>query len=189
MAKNFASLLALEGAKTLLIDADTRNPILTHAIGCERRQALQSESSALPPLAELLRYEPESSLQILPCIYAKDDPRTAGGLRCATFHALLHSSDRSYDYIVLVLPPIGPLVSARDMASAIDGFIFVVEWGTTSRGAVRAALARERLISDKLLGVILNKVDMKKLIIYEHFGSDGYYHQHYENYCNRAKTD
>ena len=189
VAKNFASLLALEGAKTLLIDADTRNPILTHAIGCERRQALQSKSSALPPLAELLRYEPESSLQILPCIYAKDDPRTAGGLRCATFHALLHSSDRSYDYIVLDLPPIGPLVSARDMASAIDGFIFVVEWGTTSRGAVRAALARERLISDKLLGVILNKVDMKKLIIYEHFGSDGYYHQHYENYCNRAKTD
>jgi len=189
VAKNFASLLALEGAKTLLIDADTRRPVLTQAIGCERREALQSESSALPSVTEILRYEPESGLQILPCIYAKDDPRVAGGLRSITFQALLRSSDRSYDYVVLDLPPIGPAASARDMSSAIDGFIFVVEWGKTSRGAVRAALARERMISEKLLGVILNKVDMKKLFVYEHFGSDGYYYKNYENYHNRARTD
>lgn len=189
VAKNFASLIALQGAKTLLIDADTRNPVLTHAIGCGKRQSSQSESSMLPPLAELLSYEPESSLHILPCIYAKDDPRVAEGLTANTFHALLQNSERFYDYVVLDLPPIGPVVNARGMASAIDGFIFVIEWGATSRGAVRAALARERAISDKLLGVILNKVDMKKLKTYEHFGSDGYYAQHYENYYKSARSD
>ena len=43
VAKNFARLLALQGARTLLIDADTRNPALTRAMGCEWRQASQSE--------------------------------------------------------------------------------------------------------------------------------------------------
>jgi polysaccharide biosynthesis transport protein len=184
VAENFASLLAFQGAATLLIDADTRNPALTRAIGCERRKSSQCESSALPPLAELVRYEPESGLCILPCIYDKDDPRTAEGLTAATFSALLKSSDRSFQYVVIDLPPIGPVISARGMAPAIDAFIFVVEWGVTSRGAVRATLGKEHSMSEKLLGVILNKVDMKKLKTYEHFGSDGYYNRLYEEYYN-----
>jgi succinoglycan biosynthesis transport protein ExoP len=186
VAKNFASLLALQGAKTLLIDADTRNPSLTFAIGCERGQGSQSALS-MPPLTELLQYEPGSGLQILPCIYAKDDPRVADGLSAAMFHALLRSGDQSLEYIVIDLPPIGPVVSARGMAPAIDAFIFVVEWGTTSRAAVRAALSKEHSINEKLLGVILNKVDMKKLMTYEYVGSDGYYQQHYEKYYKHAE--
>jgi succinoglycan biosynthesis transport protein ExoP len=186
VAKNFASLLALQGATTLLIDADTRNPALTNAIGCKTGQGSQSALS-MPPLTELLQYEPGSGLQILPCIYAKDDPRVADGLSAAMLHALLRSGDQSLEYIVIDLPPIGPVVNARGMAPAIDAFIFVVEWGTTSRGAVRAALSNEHSIKEKLLGVILNKVDMKKLKFYEHFGSDGYYQQHYENCYKHAE--
>ena len=74
------------------------------------------------------------------------------------------------------------------MASGIDAFIFVAEWGMTSRGAVRTALAEERPISDKLIGVILNKVDMKKLKIYEHKGSSRYYRQLYDNYYKRVEN-
>jgi succinoglycan biosynthesis transport protein ExoP len=185
VAKNFASLLALQRAKTLLIDADTRNPALTRAMGCEGRRR---KSSAISPLAELVRCESETGLQILPCIYAKDDLRVAEGLSSENLHALLRSSDQSFECVVIVLPPIGPVVSARGMASSIDAFIFVVEWGMTSRGAVRAALAKECLISEKLLGVILNKVNMKKLKSYEHFGSDGYYLKHYENYYNHIAS-
>jgi polysaccharide biosynthesis transport protein len=187
VAKNFASLLAFNGAKTLLIDADARNPTLTRAIGCERRQSSQSGLST-PPLAELVKDEPDTGLQILPSIFAKDDPRVAEGLSSAMLQALLQSSDRSFEYIVIDLPPIGPTVNARGLASCIDAFIFVVEWGMTSRGAVRAALAEERPISDKLLGVILNKVDMKKLKIYEHKGSPRYYRRHYDNYYKRVET-
>ncbi len=185
VAKNFASLLALQGAQTLLIDADTRNPALTRAIGCDRRQDSQKHR-ALPPLAELLKYEADSNLRILPCIYAKEDPRVADGLSSEVLHALLRSSDQSFEYVILDLPPIGPVVNARGMAAAVDAFIFVVAWGATSRGAVRAVLAKEHSIRDKLLGVILNKVDMKKLKIYEDFGSDGYYHKLYNNYYKRA---
>ncbi len=185
-SKNFASLLALQGAKTLLIDADTRNPALTRAIGCERRQGSQRES-VLPPLDELVKCEPDSNLQILPCIYSKEDPRVADGLSSAVLRTLVQGSDYSFEYIILDLPPLGPVVNARGLASAIDAFIFVVAWGATSRGAIRAVLEREHSIRDKLLGVVLNKVDMKKLKVYEHFGSEGYYHSVYKNYYKRPK--
>lgn len=186
VAKNLASLLALQGSRTLLVDADTRNPSLTRAIGYERSQRSESDPSELP-LTELLVDEPDSGLQMLPCIYTPQDPRVADGLSPAMLEAVLRGMDRSFDYVVIDFPPIGPAVNARGLASAIDAFILVVEWGKTSRGAVRAALVRERSICSKLLGVVLNKVDMRKAKGYEHYRSAGYYRKHYESYFKHAE--
>lgn len=180
VAKNFASLLALQGARTLLVDADTRNRGLTRGIGCETVKVLKPEHPSR--LTDLLRVERDSGLEILPSIYAKDDPRVAAGLSSQTLELILQTLDRPYDYVIIDLPPIGPVTNARGMAPAIDAFIFVVAWGQTSRGAVRSVLAKERPIRAKLLGVILNKVDTTKLGIYEHFGSDGYYYKQYGGY-------
>jgi succinoglycan biosynthesis transport protein ExoP len=182
VAKNFATQIALQGARTLLIDADTRNPALTREIGLDRRAVPLGDTSMLPPLGELLQHEPISGLDILPCIFAKNDPRIANGFTKEIFQCLLASSDQTYEYVVLDLPPIGPVVNARGLAPVIDAFVFVVAWGSTSRGAVRSALARERAIRDKLLGVIMNKVNMKKFQIYQHFDSDSYYYKRYDKY-------
>ena len=185
LAKNYASLLALQGAKTLLIDADTRNPGLTRAIGCDRKPYSPEKSAALPRLTELLQEEPDTGLQILPSFLAEGDARVADGHSAATIRGLLAGSAQTFEYVIIDLPPIGPLVNARSLASAIDAFIFVIEWGETSRGAVRTVLANEPRIRDKLLGVILNKVDMKKLKVYESFDSDGYYHPSYDGRYKR----
>ena len=131
-------------------------------------------------MTELLQEETDTGLQILPSFLAEDDPRVADGLSAATIRGLLTGSAQTFEYVIIDLPPIGPLVNARSLASAIDAFIFVIEWGETSRGAVRTVLANEPWISDKLLGVILNKVDMKKLKVYEFFDLDGYYHPRYD---------
>jgi succinoglycan biosynthesis transport protein ExoP len=185
LAKNYASLIALQGAKTLLIDADTRNPGLTRAIGCDRKPHSPENFATLPRLTELLQEETDTGLQILPSFLAEDDPRVADGLSAATIRGLLMGSAQTFEYVIIDLPPIGPLVNARSLASAIDAFIFIIEWGETSRGAVQMVLANEPWISDKLLGVILNKVDMKKLKVYESFDSDGYYHPRYDGRYKR----
>jgi succinoglycan biosynthesis transport protein ExoP len=187
IAKNFASLLSLQGAKTLVVDADTRNPKLTRSIGRESGSEPKPDPSA--PLSELLVDEPESGLEILPCVYAAQDRRVPDGLSPAVLQALVKGSDRSFDYVVIDLPPIGPSVSARVLAPEIDAFIFVVAWGKTSRGAIRAALAQEHSIRSKLLGVILNKVDLKKIKTYEHYRSAGYYRKQYEQYFKHTERD
>jgi succinoglycan biosynthesis transport protein ExoP len=180
VAMNFASLLAAQGASTVLIDADTRNPGLTRAIGHKR--VTSSLGELIPPSATLLHCDSQSGLQLLPCLYTEDDPRAAEGLSPVLLQALLKGTGRSFDYVVVDLPPIGPVVNARSLAPAIDAFILVVEWGATSRGAVRSILEKERAISDRLIGVILNKVKMNAFLSYEHFDSDGYYVHQYRKY-------
>lgn len=185
VAKNFGSLLALQGARTLLIDADTRNAGLSRGIGCET--PTERQSIPLSRVSDLCEVEDDSGLEILPSIYAKDDLRTAAGFSGETLQSMLRNLDPPYDYVVIDLPPIGPLINARSLAPAIDAFIFVIAWGQTSRGAVRSALANEHLIKTKLLGIILNKVDTKKLSLYEHFNSDGYYYKQYQSYFSRKE--
>jgi len=62
--KNFASLLAVEGAKTLLIDADTRNPSLTYGVGRER------EKGTLNGWIDLARVEKLSKEEMADAVYA-----------------------------------------------------------------------------------------------------------------------
>lgn len=187
VAKNLASLLAWQGAATLLIDADTRNPVLTRTVGGMTPlagNAVAAEGS----LDALLEQEPTSGLRILRYSPPEDDRLAAVGLSAAPLGTMLRGNGRSYDYVVIDLPPIGPVVNARGLAPAVDAFVLVVEWGKTSRGALRATLSKEHAIADKLLGVILNKVDMRKLASYEHFASDGYYHRHYGAYYDRTNV-
>jgi succinoglycan biosynthesis transport protein ExoP len=187
VARNFACLLASQRATTtLLIDGDTRNPTLTRAIDSEGAQASPGDnSSKLAPLGEHSRYEPESNLYILPC---RGNTGAVEGLSPDVLHDLVQGCNGSFEYIVIDLPPIGPVVNARGIAPAIDAFVLVVEWGTTARAAVRATLANERLINEKILGVILNKVDMKKLKSYESPGSGSYYHSEYSKYYSTSES-
>jgi polysaccharide biosynthesis transport protein len=96
--------------------------------------------------------------------------------------ALVNEASRDYDYIVLDLPPLGPVVDARAVAARVDAFVFVVEWGKTSRQIVKSTLQQERQVAEKCLGVILNKVDNDKLKLYHKFGSSEYYQSSYHSY-------
>ena len=96
----------------------------------------------------------------------------------------------AFEYVVVDLPPLGPSTSARNISPMIDMFIFVVKWGTTPRGAVRAALQKERNIKSKLLGAVLNNVAMDEIKRYEPLGSDDYdYGGYYGPYPQLSHDD
>ena len=45
-----------------------------------------------------------------------------------------------YDYIVVDLPPLAPVVDVRAATHLVDSFVFVVEWGRTKIDVVQHAL-------------------------------------------------
>ena len=69
--------------------------------------------------------------------------------------------------VVVDLPPATLVADVRENAAGFDGFVLVVEWGKTSLDVIEAALAGNDQIHRKLLGVILNKVDIGKLRTYD----------------------
>ena len=97
---------------------------------------------------------------------------------------LITSLQESFDYIVLDLPPLVPVVDARASSNFVDSFICVIQWGSTKIDVVKHALWNAPEIYDRLLGVILNKVDMTAVGRYERYQNRHYY----EKYCARYSS-
>lgn len=182
VAASFGNLLALQGMRTLLIDGDIRNPGLTRSLDPKPEQGLvQVVLEQVDAEAALLRDDP-MPLSLLPTVMRSRVTNTSDLLSSASMGRLLARFRGEYDYIVVDLPPVGPVVDAKAFAQRVDAFVFVVEWGKTSRQLVRSALASNPAFHSKSLGVILNKADNKKMRLYRSYGSPEYYASRYDSY-------
>jgi len=179
---NLAQLLANQGSKTLLIDADLRNPGATRQLGRQAQVGLLQAVLDDQPLQPLLLHDPKTGLSFLPAVVKHRVPHSSELLSSPAMSKVLMTATANYDYVVVDLPPLGPVVDARAIASKVDGFVFVVEWGKTARGIVRDTLANEPQIAKKCLGIVLNKVDSEKMKLYREYGSSEYYYSRYSAY-------
>ncbi|CUX58835.1 Exopolysaccharide polymerization/transport protein [Agrobacterium sp. NCPPB 925] len=179
---NLAQLLAAQGARVLLLDADIRNPGATRAMARHAGEGLLEVLLEGRSLQDVLLRDEKTRLAFLPTVVKQRVPHSSELLTSAQMHKLLAEASGAFDYIIVDLPPLGPVVDARAMAGRIDGFIFVTEWGKTARRAVRNTVENEVHIRKKCLGVILNKVDTEKLKLYRAYGSSEYYHSRYTRY-------
>lgn len=181
-SKNFATLISQLGANTILIDCDLRNPGLTRSILPDAKAGLVEAIVEDLPLNELWYFEEESQLTIVPTILKRRISHTSEMVGSPMMRRILVEAGNQFDYVVLDLPPLSPVVDVRALASRVDGFILVVEWGKVSRQVVKDLLESDRNIYDRLIGVVYNKVDTKKLKLYEDYGSGEYYYGTYSNY-------
>lgn len=181
IAMNFAQALA-GSARVLLIDADLRNPGATRALGGHAEEGLLEVLLEGRAPASAMLTDPDTGLKFLPAVVRRRIPHSSELLASAAMARLLAQAAGEFDYIILDLPPLGPVVDARAVAPRIDGFVMVVEWGGTSRKAVRDTLNAEQQIASRCLGVILNKVDAGRMKLYEGYGSPDYYASRYTHY-------
>lgn len=187
VAKNLASLLARLGQRTLLIDADLRHPQLTKSVGASAKHSLVDVLQGTCPLGAAVVVEEGTGLNML----LAGQPRQAGEshplLASPEMQKLISSVSDRYDYIIFDLPPIGPVVDVRAAAGLFSALIMVLEWGRTPVVEVRQTLAEEGAIRDKLVGVILNKVDLKSLALYETPASAGTFSTMYGKYYRSSQ--
>lgn len=182
IACNFAQLLAMQGAKTLLIDGDFRNPGATRAIALSAQSGLLEALLDKRPLSDFIVSDPVTKLAFLPAVVKRRIPHSAELLTSRPMRDLLYAAQKEYDYIVIDLPPLGPVVDAKAVSPMLDSLLYVVEWGRTSRKMVRNTLLVEKDLVDKCAGVILNKVDSNKMKLYRTYGSTEYYQSRYRSY-------
>ena len=172
VAINFARLLASQKARTLLIDADLRNPSLTRLVAPHAKAGLAEFVIDKAELKDLLLFEERTHLAMLPSVLRRDVPLTSELLASREMAGLLEEAKASFDYIVLDLPPLAPVVDVRAVTPYIDGFACVVEWGSTPRATVQAKLGADPAVIKKCLGIILNKADMEKMKFYSTDSTD-----------------
>lgn len=182
IAINFSQLLAKQGAKVLLMDADLRNPGATRAIGRNAEKGIFEALTNNVPVSDLIIKDDATGLDFLPAVVTQRVPFSSDLLASAAMDHIFSDASSDYDYIVIDLPPLGLLVDARAMSTKVDSYLMVVEWGKTPRAIVKKILQSNWRIFDKCVGVILNNVDNSKLSLYDGFGTGGYYSKHYFRY-------
>jgi succinoglycan biosynthesis transport protein ExoP len=88
----------------------------------------------------------------------------------------------AYDYIIVDLPPLAPVVDVRAAAKIVDSYIYVIEWGQTRKNFVLQQLSAAPELHDLLLGVVLNKADIRVMGRYEEYYGSYYNKKYYGRY-------
>lgn len=182
VAANFAGLLAANGSRTLLIDGDLRNPSLSRSMPVPAQHGLIDAIVAKHPWQSLLKIDRETRLAMMPAVVHSQFAHTSELLASTGMRNFIDAAHKIFDYIVVDLPPLGPVVDAKAFEPLADGFILVAEWGATPRALVRSTLQSEPQIAAKVLGVVLNKADYKRLSRYGSFGSSERFLDKYSSY-------
>lgn len=163
LSSNLASLSALLGEKTLLIDLDSRK---------QSEHADQANGMAAPGISEFLDAANLSGLLTAARDEAGFDiirPTNAEGMAWLKFHTpqmreLLDFARATYKQVWIDTPPVQMFADALALARKVDGVIIVAEWSKTTR---RQVLKTRNLIVQSggaVLGVIINKVKVDVLI-------------------------
>lgn len=89
----------------------------------------------------------------------------------------------SFDYVIIDTPPLGSVIDAAVAAKSCDGTVLVVENNAVSYRFVQSVKEQLDKAGSRILGVVLNKVDMDGRGYYGHYGR--YYGKYYGKYYGR----
>lgn len=169
--------MALEegGKKVLFIDADLRKSVLVgrHRVSGEIK-GLSHYLSGQAELEQVICRTQEKGLHIIFAGVVPPNPSELLGKD--RFAALIENAKKSYDYVIVDAPPLGSVIDAAVIARVCDASVLVVAAHTVSRKFVRTVKEQLERTECPILGVILNKVNMKQNKYY------GKYYGHYGDY-------
>ncbi len=106
-------------------------------------------------------------------------PNPSELLEQESFEALMQFERSFYDYVIVDTPPIGSLIDAAVVAKQCDGAILVIESGAVSRKVAEKAKEQLEKSGCRVLGAVLNKVDMRRDRYYSKYNSK--YSYYYNN--------
>ena len=182
ISANLALLIAQVGARVLLVDGDLRNPSLSRALAPAAKCGILEVVAGKSLVKDVIWTDPSTNLAFLPAAMpfrlAHSNEIFSNDLTKQLFKELR----QSYDYIVVDLSPLVPVIDVRATTNLVDAYVLVVEWGRTKIKLVEHALREAENVYENLLGVVLNKANMD--VVHRYDGHlEGYYrNKHFARY-------
>jgi succinoglycan biosynthesis transport protein ExoP len=182
IAAALAAVMAQGGSEVLLVDADLRNPSLTRRLAPDAKTGIFDLIGKSARIDELAWSDSATKMKFLPAVMKARVAHTQEILASEATKEAFEQLRSHFDYIVLDLSPLAPVVDVRALAHLVDSFVFVVEWGRTRIETVEHALTEARGVYDNLLGVVLNKANISALSRYESYRHDHFHNKYYSRY-------
>ena len=177
---NTAIALSQTGAQVVVIDGDMRKPRV-HKIfegDGENGTGLSNYLSGIADLKMIVKRTEVPNLYYIPAGPIPPNPSELLGSKL--FTTMLQALGVKFDHIVLDSPPVLGFADAAIISSAIDGVILVAAGGKTPKETLQHAKEALLQVNAKILGVVINRVDIQKSYY-------GYYYYRYHYYYGKEK--
>ena len=156
---NLALLTAAAGKRTVVIDCDLRRPRLHKAFGRTKSpQGLSTLLAGQSKLEEIILHGVAENLDLIPC--GPIPPNPAELLNMERFGAFVEELSAIYDAIIFDSPPMITVSDALAISRSADGVLLVAKAGETTRGALQRAVKITQDAGRRVLGVVVNSLDL-----------------------------
>jgi len=182
VAAALAQLVAQVGGKVIVVDCDLRNPSLSRTLAPKATLGIVDVLAGEQSLDDAIWRDGPGGMAFLPAVSGSRLFHTSEVLASEPVKQLIYDLRESYDYVVVDLPPLAPVIDVRATSHLVDGYFLVVEWGRTKIDVVQHALNSAPLVHESLLGTILNKANMEFVGRYEMHRGEYYYNKHFSRY-------
>jgi protein-tyrosine kinase len=176
-AANFAAVCAQSGSHVLLVDGDLRKPMLHKIFGLDNQRGLTTTMIEGKSLADVAIPTRVANLSVV--VSGPLPPNHAELAASRRMHDLLEAATRVFDLVIVDTPPVLSVSDAVALAAQSDGVILVVRGGKTSAEAARRAAEQIDAVKGRILGVLLNRVDIRH-------SAD--HHRYYDAYYGSDQT-
>ncbi len=173
IAANLAISTGYTGKRILIIDCDLRKPTMHKKFGISNLKGLTNALIGETQLKEVIYRGGElETLHILTSGPIPPNPSELLGSK--KMQDLLGSLKDEYDMVIIDSPPVGLVTDAAILSTKVDGVLLVTAAGKTEIEVIKRSQGLLEKVKANIIGVILNKVDIKGKSYYK-YG----YHEYY----------
>lgn len=171
---NIAWSFARAGYKTLLIDGDTRNSVISGFF--KSREKITGLTEFLSGTADLSHGLCDTNIENLFVVQSGSvSPNPTALLQSKNFNDMIETLRKYFDYIIVDTAPIGIVIDAAIITQKCDASILVTATGKANKRDVQKAKQQLKQTGKLFLGVVLNKLDISvdKYGVYGFYGNYG----------------
>jgi len=159
-AMNTAAAFAIEGLRTVVVEADLRRPGFFKALpgmADKKTPGLSDYLAGQQPLKSIIRQSPLDNLSF---IFAGRSARNPAELLASrSLNALIFSLRESFDCVIVDSPPINAVSDTLTLIPVVQYVCLVVRPGRTPKKAIARACAMVKKADGKMVGLFFNRVN------------------------------
>ena len=170
-------LIARNGASVIVVDCDLRNPSLTRSVARDAASGIVDLVTGEASLEDVVWKDGSTQMAFLPAVPRSGPPDPPTILASVELKRIIDQLRTLYEYVIVDLSPIAPVIDVCATTEFIDSYVLVIEWGRTTIDLVEHALRVAPNVSRCMMGAVLNKANVKKLESYDPYlsGYGDYY--------------
>lgn len=174
-AINMAIAFSQTGAPVLVIDGDMRRPRVHSIFNGRNGVGLSSFLTGNAELNSIIQKSDMPNLYYIPSGPIPPNPSELLGSNL--FKSMVQFLGKKFDHIIFDSPPVLSFVDSLILSNCVDGVVLVVLSEKTPKEALCNSKSALLQVNAKILGVVINRVDIQRSGYYYDYRNYYYYRQ------------